>query len=822
MSRRIDTEPSAIGRHAGILRQDLHFAMRTMRRSRVFVTTMIGVTALGVGANTATFSVANYVLMRPLPFPEPNALVRLCEGPKQGGGWGCMDELSPANFRDVTRITTTIRGWGAFTGAEGNLVGSGEPLHVSAEAVTPTVLTTLGIRPLLGRLFDTTAAGERDEESVVLSYALWQSQFSGAADVLGKTIRFDDVPRIIIGVMPAGFHFPTAAVQLWMPIVLREADFADRTNTYLHGIGRLAPGATFEQARNELKVVFDRLSREHSETNAETGFSFFSLRDEMAPRYRLMLLLLCGASLSLLLLTGANLANLLLARASARERELAVRAALGAGRERLVRQMLTESLLLTLLGGAFGVLVAVLAVPLLVHLIPTSLPISDQPRLDSTALLIAAVFTAVTGVGFGLIPAIAAGGRTGFRALREGARGGGGRRRRVRTILVATEVAVSVLLLVSSTFLARAVWRVQDVDPGFVSDGVLALRTALSSARSTDSVRRTEFYDRVLAGVRALPGVESAAYTSGLPMVLTGGIASVEVPGVDASRNRRATGVSLRLVTPQFFDVLRVPVVKGRAIDDGDRLGRTPVAVVSESFVERQLQTGNPIGKSFKMRGGTYTVVGVVRDIKTRGLERASEPQLYVSAAQAPGQLGGLYIPKDLVIRAGARSSALMPAVRDAIRRVDPEQPVSDVRLLRDVVERQTTDRRAQLRVLVALAAIALLLTAIGIYGLLAFMVAQRSREIGVRLALGAEPGGVARMIVGDALRLALMGGIPGVLAAYIAARAMRSLLFGIAPSDPVTLASGLVVVVLATIAGSLAPALTAVRVSPLVAMRAD
>jgi predicted permease len=655
----------------------------------------------------------------------------------------------------------------------------------------------------------------------VLSYGLWQSQFGGDTRVVGKTVRLDDAPRVVIGVMPPSFHFPSTGVQLWTPLVLREEDFAERDNTYLQAVGRLAPGATFEQARAELALVAARLAREHPETNAEVGFSFFRQRDFVLPRYRLMLLALCGASLSLLLLTGANLANLLLVRAAARERELAVRAALGAGRERLMRQMLTESALLALLGGAAGVLVAALAVPLLAHVVPSSLPLAEPLRLDLRALLIAGVFTALTGIGFGLVPATAVGGRAGLRALRDGARGGGGRRQRLRAVLVTVEVAISVVLLVSSGLLIRAVWKVQAVDPGFSPAGVLTLRTALSSARAADTVGRAAFYDRVLAGVRSLPGVEAAAYTSGLPMVLTGGIGAVELPGEEVRRNRRRDGVSLRWVTPQFFAVLGVPILRGRGVEDGDRFGRPLAAVVSESAVRRYWPNEDPLGRPFRVRGQDYTVVGVVRDINVRGLERTSEPQLYFAAAQAGG-LGGLYIPKDLMVRAAGQAESLTPAVRDVVRRVNPEQPVSNVRLLGDVIAGQTADRRAQLHVLGALAAVALLLTGVGIYGLLAFMVTQRAREIGVRLALGARPGRVARAIVGEAARLALFGALPGVLVAYAGARAMSALLFGIAPGDPLTLAAGALVVTLVTLAGSLAPALRAVRVSPLVAMRAE
>jgi predicted permease len=811
-----DVVPNAAAAHASILRQDLRYALRSMRHSRGFVVTAVLITALGVGANTATFSIADFVLLRPLPFPDPRSIVRLCEGPKEGGGWGCMNELSPANFRDVAAATKYTRGWGAYTYADGNLVGLGEPTRVAGVAVGPQVFSTLGVRPLMGTTID-----RAEEGSVVLSYGLWQSQFGGDDAIVGKTIRFDGTPRRIAGVMPKGFYFPDRGAKLWVPLVLRDADYEDRNNTYLQAIGRLAPGATFEQGRAEISLVFDRLARDFPATNAETGFSFFSQRDQMLPRNRTILLALCGASLSLLLLTGANLANLLLVRATARERELAVRAALGAGRDRLVRQMLTEGLLLAILGGAAGLLVALLALPILAYLVPSSLPIDAQPGLDGHALAIALAFTTVIGIGFGLIPATAIGRRNGFTALRDG-RGSSGARQRIRAALVSVEVAVSVVLLVSSAFLIRALWKVQAVDPGFSAQGVLLMRTVMTQERSSDSVRRQQFYDQVLAGVKALPGVEWAAYTSGVPMVLTGGVTDIAITGAERPTDRRRNPVSYRIVTPEFFRTLRIPIVRGRAFDATDRLGRPLVAVVSESFAERYWPNEEPIGKTFSTRGQAFAVVGIVPDIHVRGLERTSEPQLYTAAAQGGSQLGGLQVPKDLIIRAGDRALSLAPAAREVIRRVDPDQPVSDVSLLSNVIERQTADRRAQLRVLGALAAVALLLTAIGIHGLLAFMVAQRSREIGVRLALGAEPGRVARMIVGEAARLGLIGALPGGFAAYAAAKATQSLLFGIQPSDPLTLAGGVLVVMLVTFVGSVAPAWRAVRVSPLEAIRAE
>lgn len=821
-----DVVPNALAAHGRILAQDLRYARRTLSRSPGFALTVVMVTALGVGANTAVFTVTDFVLLRPLPFREPEALVRICEGPKEGGGWGCMNELSPANYRDVTKASQSFETVGVFAQSSVNLVGSGDPVRLQSLLVSAQVIPLLGVTPLLGRLFDTTAARDRDNQSVVLGYGLWQSRFGGDFRVLGQTIQLGGRPMTVIGVMPQGFHFPSPDVQLWMPLVLTEDDFSDRTNTYLHGIARLKHGVSFEQARGDINTLAARFQKDYPETNAETGFSFFRLRDADSPRYRVMLLALSGASLALLLLTSANLANLLLARASNRERELAVRAALGAGRERLVRQMLTESIVLALIGGVVGLLVAVLAMPLLSYLIPTSLPQADRPGVDLRTLALAGSFTALIGIGFGLLPALRVGGKTGFSALREGARSGG-RRQRLRTVLVTAEVSISVALLISSGFLIRAVMRVNAVDPGFSPESVLAMRTELPSPRYDEPIRRNEFYRQVLEKVSVLPGVRAAAYTSGLPMVLTGGIAGVEVPGQEVP-NRRTSGVGWRFVTPQYFRVLEIPMVQGREIEEADGPDRPLVAVVSESFVNEYWPGENPIGKTFRVQARDTlinpprTVVGVVRDIKVRGLERTAEPQLYLPARQMPPTVGGLYPPKELVVRTSARGSNILPQVREIIRGVDPEQPISDVRLLSEVVERQTASRRAQLQVLGALSLIALLLTGVGIHGLLAFLVAQRAREIGVRLALGAERGRVAAMIVKEAGLWTLIGCIPGVFLAYAAAKGMQALLFGIGPSDPVTMGLGLVVVLVVSLAGSLLPALRAVRISPLLAMRTE
>ncbi len=808
---------NALAMHWVILIQDLRYTARTLNRARGFALTAVLVTALGVGANTAAFSVADFVLLRPLPFRDPDGLAVLCEGPRTGAGWGCMNELSPANYRDFKAASSSFEAMGAFVGAAANLVGGGDPRRLLLTKVTPEVLPLLGVAPAIGRVFDPV---ESDASATILSYGLWQSQFGGDAGVVGRTVRLDGVPYTVIGVMPRSFYFPTRDVQLWTMLRLRDEDFADRTNTYIKGVGRLARGTTFERARAELQVIADRLSREYPQTNAETGISFFRMRDNMSPRFRLMLLALGGASLCLLLLTCANLANLLLARGAARARELAVRTALGAGRERLVRQLVTESFVLALLGGAAGVAVAVSAIPLFSSLVPPTLPLADGPSLDLRVFGLAALFTAVTGLGFGVFPAVRAARRMDADALREGSRGSG-RKQRVRAVLVTAEVMMSVILLVTSGLLIRAVWRVQAVDPGFVAENVLTLRTALPRPKYDSPLRRGAFYQRVLTDVRALPGVQHAAFTSGLPLVVTGLVTGVTVPGREV-RSARTETVSHRWITPQYFRTLGIPLLRGRDVEDGDTADRAWVAVISQSFAERYWPGQDPIGRTFGHQGRTRTVVGVVGDVKVRGLERDSEPQLYVPALQAPDVLPAAFDPKDLVIRHSGPADPLIAAVRQIVRAADPEQPISDVRTLDEVLASDTASRRAQLQVLGALATVAVLLSSIGIYGLLAYTVSQRSQEIGVRLALGAEPAQVGRMIFADGMRLAVLGILPGVFVAYAAARGMSALLFGVAPGDPPTFVAGVGIALLMAFAGSLLPALRAVRVSPASVLRAE
>ena len=814
-----DLLATAVRAHAELFLQDVRYAVRSFRNAPGFTATAAFVAALGVGATTAAFSVTDHVLVRPLPFRQPDRLIKLWQD-QTSRGYSRM-ELSPANYRDWKRLSTSFERMAVWRNISVNLSGDRDPERLDGSAISADLLPVLGVQPLLGRAFTPEEDLEGSAGTVILSYGLWQARFGGEPGVIGRRLVLDDEPYLVIGVMPADFRFPTRGTQLWTATRFREQDYADRTNTYVYAIGRLGPGATLEQARAEMRLVAAQLERSYPE-NAKIGANLVRMRDEVSPQARLLLKALFGAALCVLLIACTNLASLLLARALVRRQELAVRTALGAGRERLLRQLLTESLLLALLGGTLGVFLAFAATPLVARLVPTSLPIAETPAVDLRILAFAAVMTVVIAVGFGVAPAWRALRDVDAAGLREGSRGGvGGRRERLRGALVMAEVTLSVVLLVSAGLLIRALWRVQAVDPGFRSDGVLTLRTNLPLPKYQEMMKRRQFYASVLEGVRALPGVRSAGYTSFLPMVMRGGIWKVEVPGrTDAPGE--GTSISMRFVTPGYFETLGIPLKAGRDVTEADTRESPFVAVVSESLV-RQLWPGqDPLGRQFKLAFFDRTVVGVVGDVRTRGMERESEPQVYLSYQQVPD--GGViwYAPKDLAVRASVDPATLMPSIRRIVAQADPQQPISDVRTLEDVVRSETGARTAQVRVLAAFAAAALLLAGVGIHGLLSFVVRSRAQEIGVRVALGASPRDVMGLVLRQGVRLTAVGLGVGLALAYGAGRAMQALLAGVSPHDATTFAAAVLVSALTALAGCLLPALRALRVDPLTVMRAE
>ncbi|MGH7581355.1 MAG: ABC transporter permease [Gemmatimonadales bacterium] len=811
-----DVLVNAAAVHWDLARQDLRYTLRALGRTPGFALTAVLVIALGVGANTAAFSVADFVLVRPLPYPDSDRLVMLWERVPQYQ----QMELSPANYRDWKAASTSFESMGGYLAVESNLVGEGDPDRLPGAAVTSETLALLGVAPALGRLFTTADDREGAPGTVLLSHGLWQSRFGGDAGVLGRRLLLDGTPFVVIGVMPRGFHFPSRDIALWRPMPFEAADFEDRDNNYVNVLARLRRGVSLEEARAELGVIAARLEQEYPRENEKTGATVLRLRDYLPERSRLLLLALCGAALCILLIACANLANLLLARTLARQKELALRTALGAGRERLVRQLLTESVLLAALGGGLGVLVAAGALPLLGRLVPDTLPIGHTPSLDLRVLLFAGLVTGVTAVGFGVLPALRAGRDTGLEGLREGARAGG-RKQRLRSALVVAEVMASVALLVSSGLLLRALWRIQSVDPGFRSEDVLTLRTALPWPKYDVTARRVEFYRQVLNEVKAIPGVDGAAYISFLPMAMGGGIWPVGLEGEETSRQGDRTA-SLRFVTPDIFRTLEIPLRSGRGLLDSDRSGGAAVAVVSESFARRYWPGADPIGRRFDFAFQKRMVVGVVGDIMVRGLERTSEPQVYLPAAQVPDSSLVFYAPKDLVVRASADPATLVPAIRDIVRRIDPEQPISGVRTLAEIVEEQTASRAVQVRLLGSLAALALLLAGIGIHGLLSYTVSHRERELGVRIALGAQRHDILAMVLGQGVRLAGAGVVLGMGLAYAAARGMTALLASVGPADRATLLTVGGLCLAMAVAGCFFPALRALRTDPIVAIRSE
>jgi putative ABC transport system permease protein len=609
-------------------------------------------------------------------------------------------------------------------------------------------------------------------------------------------------------------------MEAWRPLIFDERFYANRADNFLGVVARLRDGVTIEQANADVVAAATRLRELYPKANEGTSALVVGMRDELSERAQLLVIALCGAALCILLLACANLASLLLTRATHRRRELAVRAALGAGRERLVRQLVTESIALAAVGGVAGVLVAYAALPLISQLAPASLPTADRPSVDLRVLLVAGAIVVLTGLAFGVGPAVAAGRSKALDALRSGVRSGA-RTQRLRALLVTVEVAASVVLLVSSGLLIRAVLRIQATDPGFRAERVLLVRTELTAPRYAVTARRGQFYRRVLDEVRSLPGVVNAGYTSGVPMTMRGGIWPVSF-GREAIVRDRSTSASLRFVTPQYFATMAIPLRAGRDVEETDTRESPPVAVVSESMARRFWPNESPLGKRFTFAMGERTVVGVVGDVRVRGLERPSEPQVYLPATQMADGIMGFYQPKDLVVRSTVPEGTLATAIRRIVAAADAEQPVSDVQPLTDIIAKETTSRVTQVRVLGVLAAIALLIAGVGVHGLLAFAVSQQSREIGVRRALGEQVGSIMGRVLREGMALAIAGVAIGGFVAYLAARTMGALLAGVEPGDPITIAGAALLCFAVAVAGCVRPAMRAARVDPVQVLRGD
>jgi len=811
-----DLVAHALRAHVDILRQDLLFVRRSLRRSPGFAVTAVLVSALGIGATTAVFTATDRVLIRPLPYADAGSLVKV---------WAILPsyrfmELSPGNFHDLREAGSSFERLAAYHSASANLVGAGAPMRLQGVAATADLFPLLGVRAEIGRTLGAEDEAPEAPDTVVLSHGLWQRVFAGDRRVIGTSVRLDDVPFTVVGVMPPGFGYPSPETSFWRPLRFQADDFTERDNNYLSALGRLAPGVSRDQASVEVAQIAERLANEFPVANRDLSAHVVSLRSDLTRGARMLLLTLLVASICVLLVACTNLASLLWVRALGRRQELAVRSALGAGRERMVRQLLTESLVLACCGGVLGVGLAALCGPLLSTLLPSDLPNRGEGlALDLRMLGFAAVMTLGTGIAFGIAPAMGSlGQRKGLWQLQVRA-GVGAPRGWGRGALVVTQVAASVVLLVVSGLMLQALWRVQKVDPGFRVNNVLTLETPMPMTRYAETSVRADFYDRVLERIRALPQVDDAAYISFVPLLWRGGIWPVEVPG---SEDRRPETASLRFVTPGFFSTLSIPLLAGRDVEVSDTEDRAMAAVVSRSFAERYWPGRDPLGHTFDFAFRERVVVGMVGDVRFRGLEGQSEPQVYLPYRQVPDGAIIFYAPKSLVVKASTNPLALLPEIRAVVHDADPELPIARVRLLSEVLETETASRRTLLAVLGSFAALALALAGVGIHGLLAFAVRQRIGELGVRRALGASGAAVVGTVLGRALRLAAVGGVLGALAALVAGQMLEALLAGGEAADPMAFSVSLLVVAGAVFSGSLAPTLLALRVEPTAALRLE
>jgi putative ABC transport system permease protein len=621
-----------------------------------------------------------------------------------------------------------------------NLSGQGTPQRLDTTLADAELFQTLGVEPAAGRLFTDEEIRRGGASVVVLSHGLAMSLFGTATAAIGRTVSLDNQPHTVVAVMPPGFAFPRSEAALWRPLPLGSPALqANRSNHVLFGIARLKPGVSIEQARSEMDVIGEQLQRAYPNDNARTGIAVVDLRGLLSPESRTLVVVVFAAALCLLLIACTSLANLLYARALVREHEIQVRVAIGAGRGRVLRQLLTENLVLALLGGALGGLLAVFGSRLLARLVPNGLPVTGTPDIDLRVLAFAVILTLSTTLIFGVGPAWRLSAIADLRALRlRSARSAP--TQRLRTALVLAEVTGTVVLLVGAGLLVKALWRVQALDPGFRTPGVMTLRTALPMPKYGGAGARRGFYERVLSETRKLPGVTSAAYTSYQPMEPFSGGFSVVVPGVADDPQTAPTAV-VHFVTPDFFATLDIAVRRGRTVTAADSGGSLPVAVISESLADDLWSGSDPIGRRIAVgRAGERTVVGVVENVRVRALEgagRYARHQIYFPSDQL-GTTDAYYAPKDLLVHTSGDPTSLVPSLRTIIHDVDPEQAISNVRLLQDVIADQIAPRRDQLFVLGVFSSIAFLLSITGIYGLLAFIVTTRTQELGVRIALGA------------------------------------------------------------------------------------
>jgi putative ABC transport system permease protein len=808
------------------LLQDLRYAARRLVKAPTFTAVVLLTLALGIGANTAVFSVVNAVLLRPLPYREPDQLVTInhfypslnnLEAPVSVPGF--------ADYRDRTHV---FSGVAVTAGWSPNLTGRGEPERLMGARVSGLYFPTLGVPAATGRALLPEEDQQGRNRVVLLSHALARRLYGDSRGVVGSTMQLNGESYEIVGVMPASFRDPFGrAAELWTPLALAPDQLAStaRTREWLNLVARVKAGVTLDRARAEMSTLASQLKREYPDSYPEDWtLKVTTLGERTTGNIRPALLVLLGAVGFVLLIGCANVANLLLARAASRLKEVAIRTALGANRWQVVRQLLTESVLLALVGGVAGLGLAYLGVRALVALNPTNLPRVEELRIDGPVMAFTLVVSLVTGVLFGLAPALQTS-RTNLRdTLNESARGATADRggRNVRRALVVSELALALTLLVGAGLLIRSFARLQRVEPGFDPRNVLTMTLSLPQSKYASDTQQLAFFDQALPRVAAVPGVEAVGATSVLPFGGGWSTAGFQIEGLELAPDQPGPWGDTRFINPNFFRALRVPLIKGRTFTDQDGPSAPRVAVVDEEMVRRYWPKEDPIGKRIAFGGPPgeapewIEVVGVVGHTMHEGLDAEARVQVYLPYRQQPGGM------MSLAVRTTGNPLASVNAVREAIRSVDRDQPLSEVRTMEQLVDASVGQRRLSMLLLALFSGIALLLASVGIYGVMSYTVAQRSREIGVRMALGAERRSVLGLVLRQGMALTLVGVAVGLVASFALTRLIESQLYAVQATDPATFAAVALLLVAIAALATLVPAMRATRVDPVVALRQE
>jgi len=807
------------------LLQDLRFGLRMLRKNPGFTLIAVLTLALGIGANTAIFSVVNAVLIRAFPYTDAERLVIVWERLGQDE----QNPISPANFIDWQEQQNVVAGMAAFNDTRNSLGGDSAPEEVMGQFATDNLFSVLGVNALVGRAFAPEDSQPGRHTVVVLSYGLWQRRFGGDPNVIGRKVLLNAVDHTVIGVMPPDFKWHVRknsqtgqAAELWTPWAISN-DVRQFRGRFIGAVARLKPGVSLLQARAAMDRIASRLAEQHPQFNRGAGINLVPLREQFAGELRRALLVLMGAVGFVLLIACANVANLLLTRAAARQKEIAVRAAMGASRGRIVRQLLTEGLLLTGLGGAVGLLLARWGATALVNLSPPELGDFQQVEISASVLGFTFVVALLTGVIFSLAPAFEASKVKLGETLKETGRNlaGNPRSQRLRSVLVVAEIALALVLLIGAGLLIRSFLRLQNVDTGFDARNVLTMRVALPLGRYDQDEKRLNFFTQALERMQSLPGVEAAGAINFTPFLGLGSETGFDIDGrAKPSPDQAAGGTSVCITDQNFFRALQIPLKRGRLFTEQEARERRNVVVINEALAGKYFPNENPLGKRIKimMRPPHVMteIIGVVGDVKHAQLDRAAEPMSYWPISQLP------YPFMTFALRMHGDASGVSAGVRNIIQTLDPQQLVGEVRTLDNLVGNSIARQRFNTLLLAVFAAVALLLSAIGIYGVMSFSVVARTHEIGIRAALGANASNILRLVLKRGMTLALAGVAVGLLAAMVLTRLMKTLLFGVSVTDPLTF---VVITLLLTLVALLAcwiPARLATKVDPMIALRTE